>query len=350
MRDGDVISFSEANRKMKIAFFSAKPYDREFFERANEKAGHELVFFESRLTPQTCLLADGFPAVCAFVNDQLDAQTLLALYGQGTKLIALRCAGFNHVDLRSAKSIGLTVTRVPAYSPHAVAEHTVALILAIARRLHKAYIRVREGNFALEGLLGIELYRKTAGIVGTGKIGAIVAKILSGFGCEILCYDVAKNPEVEALGAKYVPLNELFERSDVISLHCPLMPDTFHIIGDEALARMKSGVLLVNTSRGKLIDTQAAIRALKSGKLGALGLDVYEEESDLFFEDLSDRVIQDDTFSRMLTFPNVIITGHQAFFTTNALEAIAEETLANVTAFEKGEIPPGLISDEKVHK
>lgn len=333
---------------MRVAVFSSKPYVEEFFRQANREAAHELVFFESRLSDLTTSLADGFPAVCTFVNDMLDAKTLLALSRQGTKLIALRSAGFNQVDLQSAEQLGLTVARVPAYSPHAVAEHTIALLLALCRRLHKAYNRVREGNFALDGLLGIELNGRTAGVIGTGKIGAIVARILAGFGCELLGFDVVNNPETEAAGLRYVSLEELFSRSDIITLHCPLMPATYHVINDEALARMKRGAIVVNTSRGALIDTKAAIRALKSGKLGALGLDVYEEEADLFFEDLSNRVIQDDVFSRMLTFPNVIITGHQAFFTEAAVHAIAVETLANITAFEQGETPPGLILAEKV--
>lgn len=333
---------------MKTAFFSTRSYDREFFDEANRKAGHELVYFEPRLTDQTAALAKGFPAVCAFANDELDAGVLLSLAQQGTRLIALRCAGFNNVNLKAAGQLGLSVTRVPAYSPHAVAEHTVGLILALCRRLHKAYNRVREGNFNLEGLLGIELHGRTAGVVGTGKIGSIVVKILAGLGCRLLAYDVAENEEVKNLGARYVPLGELLAESDVVTLHCPLVPATYHMIGDEALARMKHGVILINTSRGKLIDTEAAVRALKSGKIGSLGLDVYEEEADLFFEDLSDRVIQDDVFTRMLTFPNVIVTGHQAFFTRNAMRAIAEETLENISAFEREETPPGLITAERV--
>jgi len=333
---------------MKIAVFSTKPYDQEFLQEANRQAGHNLVFFEPRLTSQTCPLADGFPAVCAFVNDQLDAQVLLMLSKQGTQLIAMRCSGFNNVDLGSAEHLGLTVARVPSYSPRAVAEHTMGLILTLSRKLHKAYNRVREGNFSLEGLLGFELSGRTAGVIGTGRIGAIVAELLAGFGCHVLAYDVVENPAVEAAGARYVTLNDLLAQSDLISLHCPLMPDTFHLIDDDALARMKQGVMLINTSRGKLIDTEAVVRALKSAKIGSLGLDVYEEEADLFFEDLSNRVIQDDVFARMLTFPNVIITGHQAFFTHGALQAIAEETLANVTAFEQGQPPPGLITAEMV--
>jgi D-lactate dehydrogenase len=333
---------------MKVAVFSTKPYDRDFLAAANREAGHEMVFFEPRLNGETTRLAEGFPAVCAFVNDELDAGVLLSLSRHGTRLVALRCAGFNQVDLKAAAQLGVAVTRVPAYSPHAVAEHTVALILTLARKIHKAHNRVREGNFALEGLLGFELNGRTAGVIGTGKIGAIVAQILRGFGCQILAYDVTVNPAVEALGGRYVPTDELFAHSDIITLHCPLVPATRHLINEESLARMKRGVMLINTSRGALVDTEAAIRALKSGRIGLLGLDVYEEEADLFFEDLSTQVIQDDVFARMMTFPNVLITAHQAFFTRQALEAIAHDTLENITAFEQGRQPPGLISPDRV--
>ncbi|MCR4411701.1 MAG: 2-hydroxyacid dehydrogenase [Thermoguttaceae bacterium] len=329
---------------MQVAVFSTKSYDREFLAAANAAHGHDLTFLEPRLTPQTARLADGFPAICAFVNDQLDAQVLLMLARNGTKLIALRSAGFNHVDLMAAEQLGFTVTRVPAYSPHAVAEHTVGLILALCRKLHKAYLRVREGNLSLEGLLGSDLHGRTAGVVGTGKIGTIVAQILAGFGCRVLAYDLARNPAIEAFGGRYVTTDELFAQSDLVTLHCPLVPETYHLINEEALARMKRGVMLINTSRGALVDTRAVVRALKSGKIGALGLDVYEEEADLFFEDLSNRVIQDDVFSRLLTFPNVIVTSHQAFFTRDALEAIARETLANITAYEQGTEPRGLLT------
>lgn len=328
---------------MRVAVFSTKQYDREFLPAANEQAGHELVFLEPRLTPQTARLADGFPAVCAFVNDQLDAQVLLMLARQGTQLITLRSAGFNHVDLEAAAQLNFTVVRVPSYSPHAVAEHTLGLILALARKTHKAYIRVREGNLSLDGLLGFDIQGRTVGVVGTGKIGTIVAQILAGFGCRILAHDVQRNPAIEAMGGQYAAVDALFAQSDIVTLHCPLSPETYHLVNEEALARMRRGVMLINTSRGALIDTRAVIRALKSGKIGHLGLDVYEEEADLFFEDLSNRVIQDDIFSRLLTFPNVIITAHQAFFTRGALEAIARETLANVTAFERGEEPRGLL-------
>lgn len=329
---------------MRVAVFSTKPYDQQFLTAANKAFGHELVFFEPRLCRETCRLAEGFPAVCVFVNDELDAYVLLFLAKNGTKLVALRCAGFNNVDLRAAEELQLTVTRVPAYSPQAVAEHTVGLILALGRKLHKAYNRVREGNFSLDGLLGFDLHRQTVGIIGTGKIGLCVARALGGFGCRLLAYDPFPNPEVEKLGATYVSLPELFAHSDIITLHCPLVPETWHLINEEAIAQMKRGVMIINTSRGALIDTRAAIRALKTGKIGAMGLDVYEEEADLFYENLSDQVIQDDTFARMLTFPNVIVTAHQAFFTRGAMEAIARETLANITAFEQGQEPPGLIT------
>jgi len=327
---------------MKVAVFSSKPYDREFLLAANQGVGHELVFFEPRLERETSPLSAGFEAVCVFVNDELDAGVLLSLHRLGVRLVALRCAGFNQVDLKAAQQLGLVVARVPAYSPHAVAEHTVGLILALARRIHKAYNRVREGNFALEGLLGMELCGRTVGVVGAGKIGAIVVQILHGFGCEMLAHDVTVNPAVAKL-ARYVSAEELFAASDIITLHCPLIPETHHLINEESLARMKRGVMLINTSRGGLIDTEAVIRALKTGKIGLLGLDVYEEEADLFFEDLSTQVIQDDVFARMLTFPNVLITAHQAFFTRQALEAIARETIANITAFEQGLPPPGLV-------
>jgi D-lactate dehydrogenase len=332
---------------MKVAVFSTKAYDRRFLEATNADRRHELVFFEARLTADTAVLATGFPAVCAFVNDQLDEKTLKALAEQETRLIALRSAGFNHVDLTAATELGLTIVRVPAYSPYAVAEHAIGLILTLNRKIHRAYNRVREGNFSLDGLLGFDLHDKTVGIVGTGKIGVIVAQILKGFGCQLLTYDLYPNPECEALGAKYVELPELFAGSDIITLHCPLTPETYHLINDQALEQMKPGVMLINTSRGALVDTEAVIGALKSRKIGYLGLDVYEQESDLFFEDLSEEVIQDDVFQRLLTFPNVLITGHQAFFTENALKNIAETTLSNITDIEQGRPCPNQISSAR---
>jgi D-lactate dehydrogenase len=283
-----------------------------------------------------------------FVNDQVDATMLRDLTQQGTRLIALRCAGFNNVDLAAAHELGVTVVRVPAYSPHAVAEHTVGLILTLNRKIHRAYARVREGNFSLDGLLGFDLYHRTIGLVGTGRIGIIVAQIMRGFGCNILAYDLVPNPAVTELGGQYVTLADLYAQADIITLHAPLTPETYHMIDAAALDQMRPGVMLINTSRGALIDTRAVIQALKSGKIGYLGLDVYEEEAELFFEDLSNRMIQDDVFSRLLTFPNVILTGHQAFFTAEALQSIAETTLANITAFERGQDLIHQVSVEKL--
>ncbi|RAI45614.1 2-hydroxyacid dehydrogenase [Rhodoplanes roseus] len=320
---------------MKIAVFSTKPYDRQFLDAANRDGRHRLVWFEARLSLETAPLAAGAGVVCAFVNDQLDRPVLELLAELGVRLIALRSAGFNNVDMSAAASLGLSVCRVPAYSPQAVAEHTLALILCLDRKIHRAYNRVREGNFALEGLLGFDLAGKTVGIVGTGKIGEAVARILGGFGCRLLAHDVAENPACLALGARYVPRDELFANADVVTLHCPLTPDTYHCVDSALLGRAKRGLMLVNTSRGAVIDTRAVIRALKDGTLGSLALDVYEEEADLFFENLSDQVIRDDVFARLLTFPNVLITGHQAFFTVEALTEIAQTTMANITAFEE---------------
>lgn len=322
---------------MRIAFFNTKRYDQIYFDLVNKNYGFELVYFETRLTPETANLASGFDSVCVFVNDILSKKTLETLQKKGIKLIALRCAGFNNVDLVTAKELNLTVVRVPAYSPHAVAEHTIALLLGINRKLHRAYYRVREGNFALDGLIGFDIFGLTAGIIGTGKIGEIVASILKGFGCNLLAFDIYKNPSCEKIGVKYVELHELYAQSDIISLHCPLTPDTHHIINSKAMSQMRDGVTIVNTSRGALIDTKAVIHGLKSGRIGYLALDVYEEEGDLFFEDLSTQVIQDDVFARLLTFPNVFITGHQAFFTKNALQNIAEKTLQNIRQFQKTE-------------
>lgn len=324
---------------MQIAVFSTKSHDRSYLEAANASLPfpHELLFLQPRLTSEVAALAVDSRAVCVFVNDRLDAGVLAQLAAGATRLIALRCAGFNNVDLAAAERLGLTVARVPAYSPHAVAEHTIALLLSLNRRIHRAYNRVREGNFALEGLIGFDLHGQTVGVIGTGKIGRIVATILRGFGCEVLAYDLAPHPEAVAAGVRYAPLDELFARARVLTLHCPLTPATQHLIDAVAIAKMQPGVLLLNTSRGALIDTVAVIDGLKCGQIGALGLDVYEEEADLFFEDLSEQVIQDDVFTRLLPFPNVLITGHQGFFTHEALQSIAETTLGNVTAFERGE-------------
>ena len=291
---------------MNVAIFSARKYDREFLNAANGSR-HELRFFEPHLNEETVSLAAGFEAVCVFVNDQVNAAMIAKLRSLGVRLIALRCAGYNNIDLSAAKKHGVTVVRVPAYSPYAVAEHTIALMLALNRKLHRAYNRVREGNFALDGLVGFDMNGKTVGIIGTGKIGTVVA------------------------------LNELFAQSDIISLHCPLTPENKYIISKAAIARMKNGVMLINTSRGALLDTVAIIEGLKSGKIGYLGLDVYEEEEDIFFEDRSGLILSDDVFARLLTFPNVIITGHQAFFTREALLNIAATTIDNITKFENNQ-------------
>lgn len=319
---------------MRIDVFSAKPHDIVFMQQAASDARLDLQFHEARLNPDTARLADGAQVVCVFVNDNLGHETIAVLARLGVKLIALRSAGFNHVDLRAAREAGITVARVPAYSPHAVAEHTVALILTLNRKTHRAFNRVREGNFALDGLMGYDMHGKVAGIVGTGLIGTVLARILSGFGCEVLASDPYPSAECQALGVRYVEMDELLGRADIITLQCPLTPDTHHLIDDAAIARMKPGVMLVNTSRGAVVDTKAVIRGLKSGQIGALGLDVYEEEADLFFEDMSQSYIPDDVFARLLTFPNVLITGHQGFFTQEALRAIAETTIANITQFQ----------------
>ncbi len=321
---------------MRVAIFSTKKYDQEFLDAANNEAGHELHYFETRLTSETCSLVQGFDAVCVFVNDSVDRTVMQAMAESGVKLLALRSAGFNHVDLKAAKEFNITVARVPAYSPYAVAEHTLALVLALNRHIHRAYNRVRERNFALDGLLGVDIYGKTVGVIGTGQIGTVFTKLMSGFGCELLGHDPNPSKDCQALGMNYVPIDELFERSHIISLHCPLTPETHHLINNQAVSKMRDGVMLINTSRGAIVDTRALIDGLKSSKIGNVGLDVYEEEADLFFEDLSDEVIQDDVFARLLTFPNVLITGHQGFFTEEALRSIAETTLENITAFETG--------------
>lgn len=322
---------------MKTAVFSTKPYDREFLTQANESVGLELAFFESRLAPQTVKLAEGFESVCVFVNDQLDASVLIGLKKVGVKHIALRCAGFNNVDIASAEELGLTVTRVPAYSPYAIAEHAVALMLTLNRKIYWAHSRVRDGNYSLDGLLGFDLNGKTVGIVGTGKIGQCLAEALHGFGCRLLGVDQYENDRCKDVGMQYVSFEEMLAQADIISLHCPLMPETYHLIDNEAVAHMKRGVMLINTSRGGLIDTKAVIEGLKSGKIGYMGLDVYEEEEGLFFEDKTFEVRKDDDFARLTTFPNVIITGHQAYFTREAVSRIAETTLANLAAFGNGE-------------
>lgn len=336
---------------MKIALFNTRKYDREFFDAANANANsHELVYLEPPLNQSTAQLAAGIPAVCIFVNDSADAETLRILAANGTQYLLLRCAGFNQTDLKTAAELGIKVARVPAYSPYSVAEHAVGLVLMLNRKLYKAYNRVRDDNFALDGLMGFDLHGRTVGVIGTGKIGLIFAQIMHGFGCQLLGYDKFPTPAFEAIGAaRYVELSELFENSDIISLHCPLLPSTENMIDANAIAQMKQGVMLINTSRGKLIDTKAAIEGIKSGRIGYLGIDVYEQEDNLFFEDLSDSVIQDDIFQLLQSYPNVVITAHQAFFTQDAITAIADTTLANATCFEQGkDCPNELKPQEKV--
>lgn len=327
---------------MKVAVFSTKPYDKQFLSSAN-RGEHDLHFFEPHLDVETVSLASGFEAVCVFVNDTVDAPVLERLREFGVRLVALRCAGFNNVDLVTAERLGIGVVRVPAYSPHATAEHAVALMLALNRRTHRAFNRVREGNFSLEGLLGFDMYGRTAGVIGTGKIGAIVARILKGFGCNVLGYDIFPNPDCERDGLRYVSLEELFASSDIITLHAPLTPENHYLINADTLAKMKTGVMLINTSRGGLIDTVAVTDALKSGKVGYLGLDVYEEEADIFYEDMSATIIEDDVFMRLLTFPNVLITGHQAFFTRDALESIAATTVKNLSLWQEHKSSPNAV-------
>jgi D-lactate dehydrogenase len=321
---------------MRIAFFSTHKFDRRFFDDANRNRAHGIRYLEPRLTSATAALATGCETVCAFVNDELNEPVLTILAANGVRMLALRSAGFNHVDLPAARRLGIIVARVPAYSPHAVAEHTVALMLALNRKIYRAYARVREGNFSLDGLLGFDLYGRTVGIVGTGRIGTVLARILIGFGCRVIAYDVRRSEECLDMGVQYFSLDELWSQSDIVSLHAPLTPESRHMVDAAAIGRMKPGVMIVNTGRGALIDTAAVIEGLKIGHIGYLGLDVYEEEERLFFQDLSSHIIQDDVFARLLTFPNVIVTAHQAFFTAEALKAIAETTLDNVTAFEQG--------------
>ena len=324
---------------MTVAVFDTHRFDRQAFERANSRNDHDLTFFEPRLTRDTAALAGGFGAVCPFVNDLLDAETLTLLARQSIRLIALRSAGFNHVDLAAAARLDLPVVRVPAYSPHAVAEHAVALILTLNRKTHRAFNRVRENNFSLDGLVGFDLHEKAVGIVGTGRIGAVTLRIMRGFGCRLLAYDLMPDATLAAeLGVQYMPLDQLLGEADIVSLHVPLTPETRHLIDAKALALMKPGVMLINTGRGALIDARALVASLKTGHIGAAGLDVYEEEEGVFFRDLSDQVLQDDVLARLLTFPNTLVTSHQAFLTHEALANIAETTLSNISAFERGEL------------
>ncbi|MBK1831473.1 2-hydroxyacid dehydrogenase [Verrucomicrobiaceae bacterium R5-34] len=320
---------------MKVAVFSTQPYDQQFLEA--EGSSHEWVFFANHLRAATVPLAEGCDAVCAFVNDDLSSDCLEKLHEHGIKLIALRCAGFNNVDLEKAKELGITVLRVPEYSPYAVAEHTLALLLALNRHIHKAYPRVRDGNFSLSGLMGFDLHGKTVGVIGVGKIGRVFCDLLCGFGVKILAYDPTVEVGTEKDGLEFASLDTIYAQSDVISLHCPLTPETHHLIDAESLAKCKDGLYLINTSRGGLVDADAAIQSLKSHKLGGLALDVYEEESGLFFEDFSDNVVDDDVLMRLTTFPNVLLTSHQAFFTREALTEIARVTNQNLDAYEQGQ-------------
>ncbi|MCX2920648.1 2-hydroxyacid dehydrogenase [Stenotrophomonas rhizophila] len=324
---------------MKIAVFSARPYDQQFLDEAKQRRGagqpFEFLYFDAALDLHTAALAQDCEAVCVFVNDRLDVPVLQALHAQGVRAILLRCAGFNNVDLAAAEQLGLFVARVPAYSPEAVAEHALAMVMTLNRQTHRAYNRVREGNFMLDGLLGRTLHGKTVGIVGTGQIGLATARIFKGMGCTVLGHDPYPSPGFAAVGAS-VALEDLLARSDIVSLHCPLTPETHHLIDDASLAAMKPGAMLVNTSRGGLVDTHAVIRALKSRRLGHLAIDVYEQESGLFFQDRSGEIIDDDAFQRLMTFPNVLVTGHQGFFTVEALQEISDITLRNLADFASG--------------
>lgn len=335
---------------MKVAVFSTKSYDREYLDKANEALQHELVYFESSLKPRTVKLAENFDAVCVFVNDLLTQEVIETLSSMKIRAIVLRCAGFNNVDIEAASRNGLQVLRVPAYSPHAVAEHAIALIMALNRKTHKAYNRVREGNFSIERLTGFELSGKTAGVIGTGRIGFAFASIMRGFGCNVVAYDVFPNPSLVDAGVAYLTLHEVLRQSDIISLHCPLTPETHRMINSDTLAIMKRGAMLINTSRGKLVDTDAAIDALKEGRLGYLGIDVYEQEEKLFFKDLSEMVIPDDKIMRLMAFPNVLITAHQAYFTDNAMTQIANTTIQNLNDLENGTInPANLVSRDRLN-
>jgi len=320
-----------------LAFYDTKPYDCEYFGRVAESAAVTLHHHDFRLTAETASSAEGAQAVCVFVNDRLDRACLTKLAALGVKLVALRCAGFNNVDRAAAGELGITIVRVPAYSPHAVAEHTVALLLALNRKIHRAFNRVREQNFSLSGLVGFDLHGKTIGIIGTGKIGRITAQIFRGFGCRVLAHDPMPMLDWAAEhGISYTSVETLLSDSDVVSLHLPLTPATHYLLNVPTIALMKTGAYLVNTSRGKLVDSAAVIEALKSGQLGGVALDVYEEEEGIFFEDLSGEVLQDDELARLMTFPNVLITAHQAFLTHEALSEIARVTLDSVLRFRDG--------------
>ncbi len=317
--------------------FSAKQYDKDYFEKVNKSFGFEIEYFDTHLGPHIINAIEDTDAVCVFVNDKVDARVIESLAAKHVKIIALRCAGFNNVDLEAAKKYGMKVCRVPSYSPEAVAEHAVAMIQTLNRKTHKAYNRVREQNFSLNGLLGFNLYGKTVGVIGTGNIGRAFCKIMVGFGCQVKAFDVVANKELQSLGVEFLPVIDVFKQADIISLHCPLNESTRHLVNRETLQLMKKGVMLINTSRGGLIDTKAVIDSLKSRQLGYLGIDVYEQEEKLFFRDLSASIIEDDTIQRLMSFPNVLVTAHQAFFTEEALQQIATTTLSSVQSFLQGE-------------
>ncbi len=323
---------------MKIGFFSAKHYDIEHFSAINKDFGAQIEYFDYRICMQNAKLAHGFEVVCAFVNDSLCEEVLVELAKGGTKILAMRCAGFNNVDLDAAKRLGITVVNVPAYSPESVAEHSIALMLTLNRKIHKAYQRTRDANFALSGLVGFNMQGKTVGVIGTGKIGVATIKILLGFGCKVLAFDPYPNQTVIDLGVSYTELDTLYAQSDIISLHCPQTKDNHHLLNTASFAKMKPGVMVINTSRGGLLDAFDAMEALKTGKIGALGLDVYENEKGLFFEDKSNEIIQDDIFRRLSACHNVIFTGHQAFLTEEALNAIALTTLTNIQKLALGQV------------
>ncbi|CFQ45194.1 2-hydroxyacid dehydrogenase [Yersinia aleksiciae] len=329
---------------MKLAVYSTKQYDRKYLELVNKDFGFELEFFDFLLSPKTAKMAAGCDAVCIFVNDDACRATLEELKRVGVEILALRCAGFNNVDLDAAKELGIPVVRVPAYSPEAVAEHTVGMMLSLNRRIHRAYQRTRDANFSLEGLIGFNMHNRTAGIIGTGKIGVATMRILKGFGMRLLAFDPYPSAQALELGAEYVDLKTLYAESDVISLHCPMTPENHHLLNKQSFDQMKDGVMIINTSRGGLIDSVAAIEALKQQKIGALGMDVYENERDLFFEDKSNDVIQDDVFRRLSSCHNVLFTGHQAFLTEEALTSISATTMQNIAQLKKGEPCPNIVT------
>ncbi len=333
---------------MRVAFFSTKNWVRTAFDRANRDGRFEFTYLDASLEANTVSLVDGHDAVCVFVNDSVGPEVLHGLAERGVRCVALRCAGFNNVDLHKAKELGVDVVRVPAYSPYAVAEHALGMMLALNRRFHRAFNRVREGNFSLDGLLGFDVHGKTVGVIGTGKIGRVFCDLVRCFGCRIVAYDKYPNDDLARTGVEYVDLPTLYADSDIISLHCPLTHETYHMIDRQAISAMRRGIMILNTSRGALIDSNAVIDGLKEGTIGYLGLDVYEEEGDLFFENLSDQVIHDDTFVRLQTFPNVLITAHQAFFTREAVNSIAEITVGNLIEVDEGRELTNAVLPEKV--